>query len=190
MHTPTSLSMSFTVRALALAALALTAAASAQAHVVLEDQTALAGRSYKAVFKIGHGCDGAPTTAISVRLPAGFRGAKPMPKAGWTLRVERSTLTTPYDDYGKRVTEDVTQITWTASSKEQWLPDDWYDEFVLQGGLPSEARPLWFKVLQTCDKTSANWDEVPASGTSTKGLKRPAALLELIPSEQAGGHQH
>lgn len=188
MHTLTSSSMSFAVRA--LAAIALTAAASAQAHVVLEDQAALAGRSYKAVFKVGHGCDGAPTTAISVRLPAGFRGAKPMPKPGWTLRVERAPLATPYDDHGKRVTEDVTLISWTASSKDQWLADGWYDEFVLQGGLPSEARPLWFKVLQTCDNASANWDEVPASGTSTKGLKRPAALLELIPSEQAGGHQH
>lgn len=188
MHTFTYSSKSFAVRA--LAAIAFTASAGAQAHVVLEDQAALAGRSYKAVFKVGHGCDGAPTTAISVRLPAGFRGAKPMPKPGWTLRVERAPLATPYDDHGKRVTEDVTLISWTASGKDQWLADGWYDEFVLQGGLPSEARPLWFKVLQTCDNTSANWDEVPASGTSTKGLKRPAALLELIPSEQAGGHQH
>ncbi len=178
----------FARRLLAASALSLTLPA-AFAHVVLEDPTALAGRSYKAVFKVGHGCDGAATTAITVRLPAGFKGAKPMPKPGWTLQVQRTPLDKPYDDHGRRVTEDVSLVRWTATSRDQWLADDWYDEFTLVGGLPAEARPLWFQVLQTCDQTSADWSEIPASGVSTKGLKRPAALLELIPSEQAG-HQH
>ena len=48
---------------------------------------------------------------------------------------------------------------------------------------------MWFKVLQTCEKGSIDWAEVPASGTSTKGLKTPAALLEIIPSDHAG-HAH
>jgi hypothetical protein len=34
------------------------------------------------------------------------------------------------------------------------------------------------------------WVEVPATGTSTKGLKMPAALLEVIDVLPAGGHTH
>ena len=158
-------------------------------HIVLSEPAALANTSYRATFRVGHGCDGSPTTAIRVQMPEGFQGAKPMPHAGWTLAVREEKLAKPYKNHGKDVTQDVVEVTWTASSKEHWLPEAWYDEFVLRGGLPAQARPMWFKVLQTCEKGSNNWADVPASGTSTKGLKAPAALLEIIESD-AVGHQH
>jgi periplasmic copper chaperone A len=105
------------------------------------------------------------------------------------LAAKVSKLAKPYDDHGKQVTEGVTEITWTASSKDYWLQDAWFDEFVLRGSLPREAGPMWFKVMQTCEKGSIDWAEVPASGSSTKGLKFPAALLEIIESG-AMAHQH
>ncbi len=149
----------------------------------------MAGTSYRAAVRIGHGCDGSPVTAVRVTIPAGFLGAKPMPKAGWVVATKVGKLAKPYDDHGKQVTEGVTEITWTASSKEYWLQDAWFDEFVLRGSLPKEAGPLWFKVMQICEKGSIDWAEVPASGNSTKGLKFPAALLEIIESG-AMAHQH
>lgn len=159
------------------------------AHIVLAEPAALANTSYRAALRVGHGCEGASTSAIRVTMPAGFRGAKPMPKAGWILSVKFAKLDQPYDNHGKPVTEDVREISWTAASRDSWLPDAYYDEFVLRG-LPVQAGPIWFRVLQTCDQVSTNWAEVPASGISTDKLKNPAALLEVIPSEQAGGHQH
>ena len=165
------------------------AASHSLAHIVLAEPAALANTSYRATLRVGHGCDGAPTTAIKVTLPNGFRGAKPMPKAGWIVSVKTAKLDQPYDNYGQRVTEDVSEISWTAASRESWLPDAYYDEFVLHG-LPVQAGTMWFKVLQTCDKGSANRAQVPACGISTENLKTPAALLEIIPSEQVGGHQH
>jgi uncharacterized protein YcnI len=171
-------------------ALALFMGATATfAHIVLDEPAALAGRSYKAVLRVGHGCEGSPTTAIKVLVPAGFQGAKPMPKAGWTLSVTTARLAKPYDSHGKTITEDVAEITWTARSKDNWLPDAWFDEFVLRGGLPTAAGPMWFKVLQTCEKGRNDWVQVPHSGFSTQGLKAPAALLEIIESGPAG-HQH
>lgn len=171
-------------------ALALFAGATASfAHIVLDEPAALAGRSYKAALRVGHGCEGSPTTAIKVLIPAGFQGAKPMPKAGWTLSTTVAKLAKPYDSHGKTITEDVAEITWTASSKGSWLPDAWYEEFVLRGGLPTDAGPMWFKVLQICEKGHNDWVQVPASGTSTQGLKTPAALLEVVESGPAG-HQH
>lgn len=176
-----------------IAALAtITPISAVFAHVVLEDQAALAGRSYKAVLKVGHGCEGSPTTAIKVIIPAGFTGAQPMPKAGWKLDIKTDKLAEPYDNHGKQVTKDVSEITWTAASKDSYLPDGYYDEFILRGGLPSkvhEVTAMWFKVLQTCDKGVNDWSQIPAAGVDAHSLKSPAALLEIIPSGTAG-HQH
>lgn len=149
----------------------------------------MAGRYYRAALQVGHGCEAAPTTSVTVLLPAGFRGAKPMPKAGWNLSIKRVRLDKPYTDHGRKVEEDVSEITWTASAPEFALPDAHFDTFVLRGGLPEKAGPLWFKVVQLCSQGRLDWTEVPASGTSTKGLKSPAALLEVIASG-AAGHQH
>jgi hypothetical protein len=59
---------------------------------------------------------------------------------------------------------------------------------VLRGKLPESAGPLWFKVLQTCDSGSNDWSDVPASGTSTQGLKFPAVLLEIQPAAPVQHH--
>ncbi len=163
---------------------------NAFSHIVLQDQAALANTSYRAAFRVGHGCNGSPTTAIKVSLPAGFRGAKPMPHAGWQVVAKTDKLTEPYTSHGKEITHDVTEITWTANSKADALPDSHYDEFVLRGSLPTEGGALWFKILQTCETGTNHWAEVPASGTSTQGLKSPAALLEVIPAGPANEHQH
>jgi periplasmic copper chaperone A len=164
-----------------IAALALSAwAVAAFAHVSLENTSAPAGSTYKAVFQVGHGCQGSPTTGISVQLPAGFQGAKPYPKAGWRLETRLGKLAKPYDNHGKLVTEDVTTVSWTAASKEAALPGAYFDEFMLRGKLPDAAGPMWFRVLQTCVDGSANWSEVPAAGTSAKNLKLPAPLLEVV----------
>ncbi len=163
------------------------------AHVVLEQQTASVGESYRAVFRVGHGCDGLATTGITVQIPPGVQGAKPMPKVGWNLTVRKEKLVTPYSSHGKQISEDVAEVTWTVSSPAYALPEAFYDEFVLRAGLPTSVGPLWFKVIQDCkdgDKTGRNaWTQVPAEGTSTKGLKAPAALLQ-VQGKAHDAHQH
>ncbi|MEY4752515.1 MAG: hypothetical protein RJA44_190 [Pseudomonadota bacterium] len=166
-----------------LLATALLGAAAAQAHVVLEQPKAAAGSYYKAVLMIGHGCEGQATHTVTVRIPAGFKGAKPMPKPGWALSIRRDKLAQPYSSHGKQITEDVTEVVWTAQSVEARLPDAQYDEFVLRGQLPATPGPLWFKVQQLCPTGQLDWDEVPAGGTSTRGLTQPAALLNVEPAD-------
>ncbi|MDP4299618.1 YcnI family copper-binding membrane protein [Leptothrix discophora] len=175
---------------LTLAAALLIAAFGAQAHVTLEEGDAIAGTYYKAALQVGHGCDGTPVHTVVVRLPAGFKGAKPTPKAGWKIDITRSALAQPYVSHGKTIADDVSEIRWTAQSPEARLQDAWYDSFVLRGQLPDQPGPLWFKVLQVCDQGQIDWAEVPASGTSTKGLKAPAALLNVHPADPHAAHAH
>ena len=153
-------------------------------HVTLEQQQVETGTTYKAVLRVGHGCEGLPTMALRVQMPSGFQGAKPMPKAGWTIQAKTEKLATPYDNYGKQITEDITEITWAVKSPEFALKDSEYDEFILRGRAAMPVGAAWFKVTQLCaegSKTSSNpWTEIPTSGISTRGLKYPAALLNVV----------
>lgn len=159
----------------------------AQAHIVLTEPQALAGAYYKATLRVGHGCNGSATTSLVVQVPTGFQGAKPQPKAGWSLNTRTTKLAQPYTSHGKTVTDDVVELRWTASSKESALPDDQFDEFAFMGRLPDTAGPMWIKVLQTCESGQNDWSDIPRSGTSTRGMKWPAALLDV---QAAPAHEH
>lgn len=165
-------------------------ATCAQAHVTLEQPRVDAGNYYKAVLRVGHGCAGSPTRQISVRLPAGFRGAKPMPKAGWAVTVRRAALAEPYESHGQKFSDDVAEISWQAMSRESWLPDTHYDEFVLRGQAPLAVGPAWFRVRQVCEQGEIDWAELPADDKPLPSLKSPAALLEVVAPDPHAGHAH
>ncbi|WP_337881980.1 YcnI family protein [Chromobacterium haemolyticum] len=170
------------MKKLALLAL-LTASGSALAHVTLETPTAASGSYYKGVLKIGHGCNGSPTTAISVELPEGVRLAQPMPKAGWEVEVSKSAVK-PFDNYGRKVSEDVSRITWKGGK----LPSNFYDEFVFQAKIAAQPGKLYFKVKQQCEQGETNWAEIPTAGQDAHDLKSPAA--ELTVTAGVAGHHH
>lgn len=167
------------------AAFAATLASPATAHVVLEEPMANAGTYYKAVFRVPHGCDGSPTTAISVRIPEGAISVKPQPKTGWTVKTETAPYAQTYEIHGKPVSEGVVRVTWEGGS----LPDDMFDEFALMMKLPDdkEAMMLFFPVEQTCEKGAVSWDELPAPGVDPHSLAHPAPSLML---HQGDAHEH
>lgn len=167
----------------AMLALAAGILPAAQAHVTLEQQTAVAGSTYKAVFRVGHGCEGSPTTRITVFLPAGFVGAKPMPKPGWTLSVQNEQLLQPYDSHGKQITERAAIISWSGGR----LLDAEYDEFILRGSVPTEAEKHYIRVLQECEKGQNDWAAIP---TGQDKPAFPAAVLTIVPAAAKHAHQH
>lgn len=161
---------------------------AANAHISLEYQVASAGSGYKATFRVGHGCGESPTREIVVTLPPGVEGAKPMPKAGWTIAIERERLAQPRTDHGKTIAEEVRRIRWTANTPADALPNAFYDEFVLQARMPARAGTLYWPVAQVCEQGRTDWAEVPSAGRKPGDLKFPAPVLELMPA--AGGHAH
>ncbi|WP_422012149.1 YcnI family protein [Roseateles sp.] len=167
----------------------LLAAGAASAHVTLEQPAAPAGSSYRATFKIGHGCDGAATRAVVVTLPEGLRGAKPMPKAGWTLTTTRRPLKAPYESHGKPVTDELAEARWTANSEADYLQDAWYDEFVVRASLPAEPGELWFAVRQRCTEGEWNWADKPSADNPRP--RAPAVRLSVVPARPAAAeHAH
>lgn len=170
--------------------LAGTSAAAALAHVGLDQPEAQRGKSYKAVFKVPHGCEGSATHTVRVVFPEGFIGAKPMPKAGWTIKTVRGAYAREYGYFHGPLKEGVKEIEWSGGS----LPNDYYDEFVAAGFVAKEldADRLYFKVTQLCDKGELNWVEIPDKGVSPHDLAAPAAVLKLVNAAAAAddGHAH
>lgn len=162
------------------AALLAAGAASALAHTTLATPEARVGSGYKAVLRVPHGCEGAPTIAVKVQLPEGFIGAKPMPKAGWTLDKVKGPYAKSYELYHSTVSEGLKEVSWSGGS----LADDEYDEFVLNGsiaaGLPV-GETLYFPVVQECpDGKVERWIEIPAAGQDPESLVSPAPGVKLV----------
>jgi len=167
----------------ALAAAGLVAGVTwAQAHVTLEQQEAAVGAGYKAVFKTPHGCKGAPTTTVRVRIPEGVIAVKPMPKPGWTLQTVKGPYAKTYDFYhGMKLSEGVKEVVWSGGE----LPDAFYDEFVLSTFLAPDlpaGTTLYFPVVQECPGGAAErWIEIPKDGEQPASLEKPAPGLKLLP---------
>ena len=154
--------------------LAAVAVQPALAHVSLEVQQAAPGTTYKAVLRIPHGCDGAATTALRIRLPEGVFNAKPMPKAGWELTTEEGNYAKGYASHGTEVTSGVLEISWKGGE----LPDAWYDEFVFRVAIDPQLAPgtiLYFPVLQYCGTVEEAWIDT----TGAEDAEMPAPSLTV-----------
>jgi periplasmic copper chaperone A len=150
--------------------------AVATAHAVFEQPEVATGSYYKATLGIGHGCDGAATTKVSIEIPEGIEHARPMPKPGWKIEIVRKPLAQPYESYGKRVTEDVRMITWYGGQ----LSDDYYDEFVFKAKVSAEPQKLYLPVRQTCITGENYWHEIPQGDKSWHAYEKPAPFLNII----------
>lgn len=161
----------------AAVAAAVVLSTATEAHVTLENPQGPAGGYYKAVLRVGHGCDGSATTRIRVRIPEGVLNVKPQPKPGWELATTVGKLDKPYDSgHGRTVT--VTEVSWSGGK----LADAHYDEFVLRVQLPDRAGAvLYFPVVQDCEKGVHRWIEIPAAGKKADDYKEPAPGVTLVP---------
>ncbi len=109
------------------AAGAAIAICTASAHVTLETREAPVGAPYKAVLRVPHGCEGAATIALRVRVPEGVIAVKPMLKPGWKIDTVPGKYSKTYQYFhGVKLSEGVTEIAWSGGK----IPDAYYDEFV------------------------------------------------------------
>ncbi|KQW85754.1 hypothetical protein ASC89_01355 [Devosia sp. Root413D1] len=179
--------MHTTSRIAALAASTLMLASPAFAHATLTPASAANGATVKVAIAIPHGCDGAPTDTVSIVLPEGFVSAKPMVKAGWTVEITKGDYQNSYQVHGQPVTSGALAVSWAGGS----IPDDQFDEFVVQGSLQGfdAETSLPFVVTQKCGAASVVWDQIAAPGENAHALEHPAPTL-AVTTAAAGEHDH
>jgi periplasmic copper chaperone A len=157
----------------------------ANAHVTLEKSEASVGASYKATFRVPHGCDGSATTKVRVTIPEGVIAVKPMPKPGWAIESVRGPYAKAYKrSHGPELSEGVREVIWSGN-----LPDAYYDEFILTAFLTDDLKAdsrLSFPVVQECEKGIARWTEIAGEGQDRQALKMPAPGVMLLAQAASG----
>lgn len=156
----------------------------AQAHVVAEPQDVQADTYQKLSFRITHGCEGSPTKAVTINIPEALHGAKPMPKAGWTIGMEIKPLAQPYNAHGKLIKEEVRTVTWTGGP----LPNEYFDEFAIQVRVGAEIGQMAIPVTQLCESGRLDWNEIATPQHARDTLEAPAPVINVHPA--AGGMEH
>ena len=162
------------------------------AHVALENRQAMIGSSYKAVFEVPHGCEGSATVRLRVQIPEGVVAAKPMPKAGWTLEIVKGKYAAEYDYHGAKVSDGVREVVWSGGK----LPDDNYDEFIINTFLTDALKPnavLYFPVVQECEQGISRWTDIPPEGDAGHMHdhgKFPAPGVKLLSKSADDGFYH
>jgi uncharacterized protein YcnI len=159
--------------------------AAASAHVSVDPAAAAGGTTLKLTLRLNHGCEGSATTRLRVRLPEALHGARPLLKPGWTLTAPRVALAQPYMSHGRRVTEEVREITWEGGN----VPDAFADGFAFVATLPEQPQRLALQVVQECERGRIEWFQAPSADPATARPEHPAVMLEVLPAT-AGGHDH
>ncbi len=166
-----------------LTALAL-AATAAGAHIVFAEPRAAPGSYYVGFLRVSHGCDGSPTVSLRVEIPAAVASARPQPKPGWTLTIEKAPLAAPVPSEGSvAISERVTAVTWTGR-----LDSDQFDQFGIMLKLPDATAKLFFPAVQRCVVGSNEWTMIPAAGQPLHSVKSPAPMLDVTPGVAAPMH--
>ena len=172
------------VRIALAAAAALVLAAPAAAHVTANPPTAPSDGFAVIAFQVPHGCDGSPTTSLTVRIPEGVVSVKPEAVAGWQVATKIGKYAEPVDLFGETVTEGVKEVTWSGGS----LPDSQYLDFGLSLKLPplDAGTKLNFPVIQRCQQGVTRWIQIPVEGEEEP--EEPAPQVELIAAEGEDEH--
>lgn len=174
----------------ALAGVLTMSAAIAHAHVTLERDAAPVGAGYKAVFSVPHGCKGQATNEVSIDIPEGVIAVKPMPKAGWTLALEKGPYKRSYGFYhGQTKSDGVKRVIWSGGN----LSDEHFDQFVLSSFIAAELpadTALVFPVTQKCADGELRWEQVAAPGQDPHSLDYPAPVLRLMAASGRNHHHH
>jgi uncharacterized protein YcnI len=169
-------------RSFAAAALVFALGSTAFAHATLDPSEAAVGSYQRAAIRVPHGCAGAATLKLRVRIPEGVVSVKPSPKPGWELETVKAAYAKPQILHGRQLTEGVQEIVWTGN-----LLDEHYDEFVFQAYLSDALQPgttAFFPTVQECEGGKAErWIEIPASGKTSGDYRHPAPGLRLTPAK-------
>lgn len=178
---PTRITTTFVGATLAVLAFA----APAGAHVSTDPAEVPSGGYATVNFKIGHGCEGSPTTRVEIQVPEGTTSVHAEAIAGWTATLETGTLATPIESEGETITEGVTSVTWTGGP----LPDDQYETFGIAFKAP-EAKAgtvLLFPTVQTCVNGQTSWITPTVEGEKEPDHPAPQVTLTAATDEHHDG---
>lgn len=151
-------------------------AVPASAHVTADPDRATSPY-FRTDLRVGHGCEGSPTTEVRVRIPEGAENPRAEPVLGWEVEVVTEELDEPVtDSHGSEITERVAELAWVDGT----LPDEQFQEFGLSFRVAEDAPDvLWLPTIQECEEGEHRWIEIPDSVAEWGDLEEPAPYVEV-----------
>jgi uncharacterized protein YcnI len=154
---------------------ALLCGSAASAHVSISSGPAVANKSQEVAFSVGHGCEGADTSAVTVEIPPGVTSVRPM-----TSDFGQVDVTT--DDAGV-----VTAVTWTKIASTILPSDIAYYKLILRLKTPEQAfTTLFFPAHQTCTDAGGAQTVVDWVALEETPDAEPAPSLVVVPAHYPG----
>ena len=95
-------------------------------------------RSRRLDVRVPNERDEARTKTLVVYFPSGFYSASYKRVWGWTAKVSMRKLATPIPSADGDITEEVSKITWRATSKSDWIAPGSFEEFGLSMRIPNK----------------------------------------------------
>ncbi|MDX3500526.1 YcnI family protein [Streptomyces fimicarius] len=165
-------------------------AGPAAAHVSVQPVGEAAKGGYATLnFKVPNERDQASTVKLEVNFPTDHPLSSVTPQAvpGWKITIDKSKLDKPLEVHGKKITEAVSKVTWTADDSE--IAPGYFQQFpVSVGALPEDADQLVFKAIQTYDnKEVVRWIEEPTAGGEEPDSPAPVLKLTAASDDHHGG---
>ncbi|MCX4710234.1 MULTISPECIES: YcnI family copper-binding membrane protein [Streptomyces] len=165
-------------------------AGPAAAHVSVQPVGEAAKGGYATLnFKVPNERDQASTVKLEVNFPTDHPLSSVTPQAvpGWKITIDKSKLDKPLEVHGKKITEAVSKVTWTADDSE--IAPGYFQQFpVSVGALPEDADQLVFKAIQTYDnKEVVRWIEEPTAGGEEPDSPAPVLKLSAAADDHHGG---
>jgi periplasmic copper chaperone A len=162
----------------------------ASAHVVFNQSDVTAGALTTLELRVTHGCDGAATKEVRLKMPEGVIRVTPRALAGWQVAVTKRPLPVPLTFHGETITQTVDTIIWSGSS----FPDYAYQQFEVRAMMPNGVgTTLYFPVEQICETGATSWSQIPATPEGWGALRSPAPFVKVsarAPATLPSGHKH
>jgi periplasmic copper chaperone A len=170
---------------LSLAAVAALLCTAAEAHISVIPGPFFAGNHQELTFNISHGCSGADTFRIEIRLPEGLTSVRPLDSV-----FGKATLS-------KNADGAVKAVVWTKAAAEVLPGDTHLYRVGLSTTLPGKPfTTLYFPTFQSCraaDGTESTVEWVATGGGHDHGgggTANPAPAVLLLPERVPGWNQY
>jgi periplasmic copper chaperone A len=180
--------------AAATAVAALAVPAAAQAHVTLQPNQAPAGAFTVLDVRVPTERDNASTARVDVQFPNGFASVSYQAVPGWRVRVIKKKLATPIQTDDGPITEGVSRMVWTRTSRPGGIKPNQFVDFPISVQIPGKAGDkLTFKALQTYSNgeivrwIGAAGSDTPAPQVTVTTAAQGAAPAKGVRTQNVGG---
>ncbi|ADO67897.1 YcnI family protein [Stigmatella aurantiaca] len=172
---------------LLLAAVAVLLCTAAEAHISVISGPAIAGNNQELTFNISHGCSGADTFRIEVRIPDGVTSVRPLDSM-----LGKAVLSKDAEGVLK-------SVVWTKPAADVLPGDTHLYRVSLSALLPNTPfTTLFFPTIQSCraadgTETTVEWTAASTDhghGGGTAPTTNPAPFVFLLPARSPGWNKY